>query len=135
MKNRIAAAVVASLLVGSLGATYAQGAQQTMPPHPAPPATSAHMQTPHMQTHEQSGQNMSSDKVEQKIKHALTSHGVTATHVTITFNDGTATLSGTVYNQRDISKAKRAAMGVRGVKRVDTSGLHARGRQVSQTQS
>lgn len=121
MKTRIATAVAASLLIGSLGTAYAQGAQQTTS-QPSPSTTSASMNSS-----EQSSQDMSSDQIEQKIKHALTSHGVTATHVNVTFNDGTATLSGTVYNQRDISKAKKAAMRVRGVKHVDTSGLHARG--------
>ncbi|HET7222780.1 MAG TPA: BON domain-containing protein [Rhodanobacteraceae bacterium] len=124
MKTRIAAAIVASMLVGPLGAAYAQ---QTPPPQSA--STSASMGS-----NGQSSQSMSSDQVEQKIKHALTSHGVTATHVTVTFNDGTATLSGTVYNQRDIAKAKKAAMRVRGVKQVDTSGLHARGSQAGHTQ-
>lgn len=139
MKIRIVAAAVASMLVGSLGAAYAQGAQQT-PPQPPPSATtSAPMNSngqssQSMSSQSMSGQSMSSDQVEQKIKHSLTSHGVTATHVTVTFNDGTATLSGTVYNQRDIAKAKKAAMRVRGVKHVDASGLHARGTQVSKTQ-
>jgi hyperosmotically inducible protein len=70
--------------------------------------------------------NASDTQIEQKVKRELTSHGVTATGVTVSFNDGTATLSGTVYNQRDITKAKNAAMRVRGVKHVDTSNLHAR---------
>lgn len=129
MKTRIAIAVAASLLIGSLGAVHAQGAQQTTS-QPPPATTSASMNGG-----EQSSQNMPSDQIEQKIKHELTSHGVTATHVNVTFNDGTATLSGTVYNQRDISKAKKAAMHVRGVKHVDTSGLHARGSKANQAQS
>lgn len=130
MKTRIAAAVIVSLLAGSLGTAYAQGAQMTSQPSPATTSAS-------MNGSEQSSQNnnMSSDRIEQKIKHALTSHGVTATDVNVTFNDGTATLSGTVYNQRDISKAKKAAMHVRGVKHVDTSDLHARGSKANQTQS
>lgn len=123
MKNRITAAM-AAILVASLGASaYAQAAQTTPPaPTTAPYATNS----------DQSSQSMPSDtassdasKIEQKIKHALTAHGVTATHVTVQFQDGTATLSGTVANQKDVTKAKKAAMRVRGVKHVDTSGLQA----------
>lgn len=123
MKNRLTAAM-AAILVASLGASaYAQAAQTTPPaPATAPSTTNS----------DQSSQSMpsgttSSDasKIEQKIKHALTAHGVTATHVTVQFQDGTATLSGTVANQKDVTKAKKAAMRVRGVKHVDTSGLQA----------
>lgn len=117
MKNRIAAAVIASLLAGSLGTVaYAQGAQQTTP-----------QTTPPTSTYANSAQgNMSGGQTAQMIKHALTSHGVTATHVKVQFSNGTATLSGSVYNQQDIAKAKEAAMGVPGVTHVDTSNLHAR---------
>jgi hypothetical protein len=129
MKTRIAVAV-ASLFVASLGTAYAQAPQQTTPQQPpqtmpqqqpAPPTTSGSMTG-----NGQMNGNASDTQIEQKVKHALTSHGVTATGVTVSFNDGTATLSGTVYNQRDITKAKNAAMRVRGVKQVDTSNLHAR---------
>ncbi|HKZ10418.1 MAG TPA: BON domain-containing protein [Rhodanobacteraceae bacterium] len=125
MKTRIAVAV-ASLFVASLGTAYAQAPQQTpqqTPPQqqpmspPASPMTSATMSS--------TGQAPDT-QIEQKVKHALTSHGVTATGVNVSFDNGTATLSGTVYNQRDIAKAKNAAMRVHGVKQVDTSNLHAR---------
>jgi hyperosmotically inducible protein len=130
MKTRIAVAV-ASLFAVSLGTAYAQTPQQatpqtppqqTMPQQqPASPTTSANMTS-----NGQMNGNASDTQIEQKVKRELTSHGVTATGVTVSFNDGTATLSGTVYNQRDITKAKNAAMRVRGVKHVDTSNLHAR---------
>lgn len=127
MKNRIAVAV-ASLFLASLGtAAYAQGAQQTTPP---PATTSANAMSNGNMANDQSG-----DQMEQKIKHALTAHGVTATHVNVSFSDGTATLSGTVYTERDISKAKKAAMHVKGVKHVDTSGLQARKGQPASSQS
>lgn len=125
MKTRIAVAV-ASLFVASLGTAYAQAPQQTpqqTPPQqqpmsqPASPMTSATMSS--------NGQAPDT-QIEQKVKQALTSHGVTATGVNVSFDNGTATLSGTVYNQRDITKAKNAAMRVHGVKQVDTSNLHAR---------
>jgi len=74
-------------------------------------------------------------QIEQKIKHELTAHGVTATDVQVSFSNGTATLTGTMANHRDISKAKRAAMRVRGVKHVDTSGLQAGSPQSSMPQS
>lgn len=67
----------------------------------------------------------SSSNIEQKVKHELTAHGVTATDVQVSFSNGTATLTGTVATHRDIAKAKKAAMRVRGVKHVDTSGLQA----------
>jgi hyperosmotically inducible protein len=130
MKTRIAVAI-ASLFAVSLGTAYAQTPQQatpqtppqqTMPQQqPASPTTSANMTS-----NGQMNGNASDTQIEQKVKRELTSHGVTATGVTVSFNDGTATLSGTVYNQRDITKAKNAAMRVRGVKHVDTSNLHAR---------
>ena len=129
MKTRIAVAV-ASLFAVSLGTAYAQAPQQATPQQapqsmpqqqPASPTTSANMTS-----NGQMNGNASDTQIEQKVKRELTSHGVTATGVNVSFNDGTATLSGTVYNQRDITKAKNAAMRVRGVKHVDTSNLHAR---------
>jgi hypothetical protein len=130
MKTRIAVAV-ASLFVASLGTAYAQAPQQTpqqtppqqtMPPQqPTPPATSATMSDNGQMTG-----NAPNSQIEQKVKRELTSHGVTATGVTVSFDEATATLTGTVYNQRDITKAKNATMRVRGVKHVDTSNLHAR---------
>jgi hyperosmotically inducible protein len=123
MKSRLTAAM-AAILVASLGASaYAQAAQTT-PPAPATAPYTTHS--------DQSSQSMSNgttssdaSKIEQKIKHALTAHGVTATNVSVQFQEGTATLSGTVANKKDIAKAKKAAMRVRGVKHVDTSGLQA----------
>ncbi|MGH8125237.1 MAG: BON domain-containing protein [Rhodanobacteraceae bacterium] len=121
MKTRIAAAVITSLLAGSLGTiAYAQGAQQMTPQPQTTPMTSA-------------PGDMSGGQTSQQIKQALKSHGVTATHVNVKFSNGTATLSGSVYSQQDIAKAKKAAMGVPGVSHVDTSGLHAR--QGKQSQS
>lgn len=134
MKTRIAIAV-ASLFVASMGATaYAQDAQQMTPP--ASESTTSSMPTSGMsgsmsnESSEQSGSGQSgmrSGRVEQKIKHELASHGVTATNVDVSFSNGTATLSGTVMKQSDIAKAKKAAMRVRGVKHVDTSSLHVQG--------
>lgn len=126
MKTPIAAAV-ASLLLAT--AAYAQAPQQQMPQQ-TPPQTMPQQQpaSPMTSGNEQANQSgMSSNtEIENKVKHELTSHGVTATDVNVAFDNGTATLSGTVYSQRDISKAKKAAMRVRGVKQVDTSNLHAR---------
>ncbi|MGH8216259.1 MAG: BON domain-containing protein [Rhodanobacteraceae bacterium] len=127
MKTRIAAAV-ASLLVASMGtAAYAQGAQQTTPqttPPTSSPYTSNSMQS------NQPMNNMSSGRVARQVKQELTSHGVTATNVNVSFSSGTATLSGTVATRADINKAKSAAMRVRGVKHVDTSNLQARAGQM-----
>lgn len=149
MRTRIAAAI-ASLLFASLGtAAYANGAQQTppqqmppqqtMPPQeptpqqtmPPQPATSSTSASATGGEQSMQGNDRSNDRIEQKVKHELKVHGVTATDVTVSFNDGTATLTGTVANHRDIAKAKKAAMRVRGVKHVDTSGLQARSAQSS----
>jgi osmotically-inducible protein OsmY len=126
MKTRIAAAL-ASLLVASMGtAAYAQGAQQTTP-QTTPPTS-----TPYTNNGTQSTQPMynngttSDSRTEQQIKQKLTANGITATNVNITFNDGTATLSGTVATQQDIAKARTEALRVQGVKHVDTSNLQAR---------
>jgi len=134
MKTRIAAAL-ASLVVASFGtAAYAQTAPQQAPPQPASttttPYTSGTPSTPYNDSSNQmssptSSGMMSSSNIEQKVKHELTAHGVTATDVQVSFSNGTATLTGTVATHKDISKAKKAAMRVRGVKHVDTSGLQA----------
>lgn len=136
MKTRIAAAV-ASLLVASMGTVaYAQQTTpQTTPPTETPPATSPYStnSTNPSMNNSSMHNNMSSARVEKKVKQELTSHGVTATNVNVSFNDGTATLSGTVATEQDINKAKSAAMRVRGVKHVDTSNLQARA-QTGQSQ-
>lgn len=129
MKTRIAAAL-ASLVVASFGtAASAQAAPQQAPPQPAS-TTSGTPSTPYNESSNQmssptSSGMMSSSNIEQKVKHELTAHGVTATDVQVSFSNGTATLTGTVATHKDISKAKKAAMRVRGVKHVDTSGLQA----------
>ena len=127
MKTRIAAAL-ASLVVASIGtAAYAQATPQ-VPPQPTSTTTSPYTsgdQSGQMSSPSSSAGMESSSNVEQKVKHQLTAHGITATDVQVSFSNGTATLTGTVATHRDISKAKKAAMRVRGVKHVDTSGLQA----------
>lgn len=131
MKTRIAAAL-ASLIVASFGtAAYAQQTPPQMPPQS--PSTTAQPTTNQMghsngTSDQMSGSSSSNgmaseDKIEQKVKHELTAHGVTATDVQVSFSNGTATLTGTVAKHKDIAKAKKAAMHVRGVKHVDISGL------------
>lgn len=123
MKTRIAAAL-ASLVVASLGtAAFAQT---------TPPATTSASMSSNSSMSGNNMNSMSSTGTEQKIKQALTSHGITATNVNVSFSNGTATLSGTVATQRDIAKARRAALRVRGVKHVDTSNLTARGQMGTQ---
>jgi osmotically-inducible protein OsmY len=120
MKTRIAAAV-ASLVIASLGtAAYAQ----TTPPSSTTSAYPTNTAQPNSMNNNMS--NMSNSQTEQKIKQELTSNGITATNVNVSFSDGTATLSGTVATQRDIAKARMEAMRVHGVKHVDTSNLQAR---------
>lgn len=134
MKTRIATAL-ASLIVASFGtAAYAQTTPQ-VPPQSASTTTSPYTSSGQMTQDSNASNPMSgsssstgmasSSNIEQKVKHELTAHGVTATDVQVSFSNGTATLTGTVATHRDISKAKKAAMRVRGVKHVDTSGLQA----------
>lgn len=121
MKTRIAAAL-ASLIVASFGtAAYAQQTTPQTMPQPASTAASPNSMSSPMSSSDMS----SSSNVEEKVKHELTAHGVTATDVQVSFSNGTATLTGTVAKHKDIAKAKKAAMRVRGVKHVDVSGLQA----------
>jgi osmotically-inducible protein OsmY len=123
MKTRLTAAI-ASLVFASLGATaFAQDAQQVPPQQQTPPQ----QQMPPM-TSGQMGQstNATSSMMVSKVRRALARQGITATNVSISVSGGTATLSGTVATRQDVSKAKRAAMQVRGITQVDVSGLHAR---------
>jgi|SRR5690348_51608 osmotically-inducible protein OsmY len=116
MKTRIAAAL-ASLVVASFGtAAYAQTTPQAASTAATPNSMSSPMSSSGM---------TSSSNIEEKVKHELTAHGVTATDVQVSFSNGTATLTGTVAKHKDIAKAKKAAMRVRGVKHVDVSGLQA----------
>lgn len=122
MKTRIAVAL-ASLVVASFGtAAYAQTTPQSSSTMAPPYTSSSQMNQSEMSGNSSSGMQ-SEDKIEQKVKHELTAHGVTATDVQVSFSNGTATLTGTVAKHKDIAKAKKAAMRVRGVKHVDTSGL------------
>lgn len=121
MKTRIAVAL-ASLVVASFGtAAFAQTTPQAASTTASPPMSS-NMSSPMSSS---SNGMTSSSNIEQKVKHELTAHGITATDVQVSFSNGTATLTGTVATHKDIAKAKRAAMHVRGVKHVDTSGLQA----------
>lgn len=137
MKSRLTVAIASLLVAGAGTVAYAQAPQQQTPPPQTPPPTqptqpmaSAPMTAPTPPADASStGNSMangSNSKIDHKIKQALTAHGVTATHVNVAFSDGTATLTGSVFTHADIAKAKKAAMGVHGVKHVDTSGLHSK---------
>jgi hyperosmotically inducible protein len=52
-----------------------------------------------------------------------TTEGVSFTDISVTTRDGAVSLSGTVGSGAEIDRAKQVAMGVKGVKSVDTSGL------------
>lgn len=128
MKTRIAVAI-ATLLVASMGAAAYAQAQQTTPEPMSASSTSTSTTTTTTQSNKSmSNGDMSNDWTEREVKKELKSHGVTPTNVSVTFEDGTATLTGTVATKRDIRKAKSAAMRVRGVKHVDTSGLQVQAR-------
>lgn len=120
MKTHIAVAV-ASLFVASLG--IVAYAQQTMPQQASPQSSSMSHQS---MAHDNMSNDMSSDMVTDKVKKELKSHGLSSDDISVSFASGTATLSGTVASKRDVKKAKQAAMKVKGVKHVDTSGLQVR---------
>ncbi|WEN16832.1 BON domain-containing protein [Rhodanobacter sp. AS-Z3] len=52
-----------------------------------------------------------------------TTKGVSATDISVSTNDGVVTLSGTVSSAAEKASAEDVAKGVKGVKRVDASGL------------
>lgn len=147
MKTRLTI-VIASLITASLGASaFAQSVpqapqqqtppaqtmpqqqmppQQTPPAQPMPPQSMPPQQTPPTASASATGNAASGTQVARQIKRALTKNGITATHVQVTVDNGTATLSGTVFSKQDVAKAKQIAMQVSGVTQVDDSGLHSR---------
>ncbi|HEX5487810.1 MAG TPA: BON domain-containing protein [Rhodanobacteraceae bacterium] len=126
MKTERIAIAIGSLLIASAGATaYAQQTPQQTPQQMPPSASTAYMSGASHANRPMSN-DMSNSSITRQVKQELTSHGVTATNVDVSFENGTATLTGTVATQGDIGKARSAALRVKGVKHVDTSGLHAR---------
>ena len=125
MKTRL---VLAALLAVSFGVV---ANAQTAPPPSSPPPTntpptsmpSSTMNRGEMSNSTMNKGEMSNDAIVNKVKKELMSHGLSSDDIAVTFADGTATLSGSVTKHADVKKAKSAAMKVRGVKKVDTSGL------------
>ncbi|MEO7051572.1 MAG: BON domain-containing protein [Rhodanobacter sp.] len=117
MKTRL---VLASLLAVSIG-VVANAAQTTSPQSPPPQTPPTSMPSSMMHNNQ-----TSSDAVVTKVKHELATHGLSSDDISVTFQDGTATLTGNVAKHGDIKKAESAAMKVRGVKKVDTSGLEVK---------
>ena len=118
MKTRL---VLAGLLAVSFGAV---ANAQTTPPPSSPPPT--HTPPSSMPSSTMNRGEMSNDAIVNKVKKELMSHGLSSDDISVTFADGTATLSGSVTKHADVKKAKSAAMKVRGVKKVDTSGLEVK---------
>ena len=56
-----------------------------------------------------------------------TTEGVSFTDISVDTRDGVVSLSGTVGSGAEVDRAKQVAMGVKGVKSVDTSGLTVAG--------
>lgn len=106
MKTRL---VLAGLFAVSIGAVA--NAAQTTPPQTPPTSTRASMMN---------DSETSDEAIVTKVKQQLTTHGLSSDDISVTFQDGTATLSGNVARHEDIEKAKSAALKVRGVKKVDT---------------
>lgn len=52
-----------------------------------------------------------------------TTKGISATDISVSTSDGVVSLSGTVSSAAEKTSAERVAHGVKGVKRVDASGL------------
>ncbi|HET9819794.1 MAG TPA: BON domain-containing protein [Rhodanobacteraceae bacterium] len=126
MKTKRLAIAIGALFVASAGATaYAQTTPHQTPEQMPPSASTASMSGARHANRPMSN-DMSSDSIIRQVKQELMSRGVTATNVSVTFQDGTAILTGTVATQGDIGKARAAALRVKGVKHVDTSGLQAR---------
>ena len=112
MKTRL---VLAAMLAVSIGAVA--NAAQTMPPQTPPTSNPSSMMT---------NSSMSNEAIVTKVDQELKTHGLSSDDISVTFQDGTATLSGSVAKHGDIKKAKSAALKVRGVKKVDTSGLEVK---------
>jgi hyperosmotically inducible protein len=70
------------------------------------------------------GDAVSDTWITTKVKSEFaTTNGVSATDISVDTKDGAVKLSGTVASSAEIDRAKQVAMGIKGVKSVDTSGL------------
>ncbi|HET7359308.1 MAG TPA: BON domain-containing protein [Rhodanobacteraceae bacterium] len=76
------------------------------------------------------GDAVSDTWISTKVKSEFaTTDGVSATDIAVDTKDGKVMLSGTVSSNAEIERARQVAMGVKGVKSVDTSGLTVSGGQ------
>jgi osmotically-inducible protein OsmY len=117
MNTRTAAAIASLLIAPFCTGAFAQGAQQTAPEMPPPATTAEYAGAPPAAAN-------ANDTVAGEVKNALQAHGISTDDITVTFQNGTATISGSVSSEADVTSATKIAMHVNGVKQVDVSGLH-----------
>jgi osmotically-inducible protein OsmY len=117
MNTRTAAAIASLLIAPFCTGAFAQGAQQTAPEMPPPATTAEYAGAPPAAAN-------ANDTVAGEVKNALQAHGISTDDITVTFQNGTATISGSVSSEADVTTATKIAMHVNGVKQVDVSGLH-----------
>jgi len=112
MKTSLHTLAFASLLsLGSASVAFAQGAT-----------------TPNGESKMNSDQPVTDTWITTKVKTELaTTDGVKSTDISVKTIDGTVTLTGVVATDIAAKKAVAAAESVKGVKRVDASGLKSKG--------
>lgn len=110
-----------TLLAASLALGMVMGTSSAMAKDP--PKTADHSAMTHADTHE-SAEPVTDSWITTKVKaDLLTSKNVPGTEVMVETVNGVVTLKGTVASQAEHDKALRVTKGIKGVKRVDASGL------------
>ncbi|MEG2805907.1 BON domain-containing protein [Stenotrophomonas sp.] len=108
--------LAASLALGMVMATSSAMAKD-------PPKTTDHSAMTHADKHD-SAEPVTDSWITTKVKaDLLTSKNVPGTEVMVETVNGVVTLKGTVATQAEHDKALRVTQGIKGVKRVDASGL------------
>ena len=109
MKSKlIAASIGAILFTSAMGFAYANDPASTEP----------------TMTNAQSEQPGTDAWITTKVKAELAlEKGVSSTDIDVSTTNGVVTLTGDLDSKAEVSKAVNAAKGVKGVKRVDSSGL------------
>ena len=104
MRNVAKLALCSTLALGAVGLTTATFAADEMPAKSDQPVTDTWITT--------------------KVKTELaTTDGVKSTDISVTTKDGVVALIGVLMSQASVDKAIAATESVKGVKRVDSSGL------------
>lgn len=110
-----------NLLAASLALGMVLGTSSAMAKDP--PKTTDHAAMTHADTHD-SAEPVTDSWITTKVKaDLLTSKNVPGTEVKVETVNGVVTLTGTVASQAEHDKALRVTKGIKGVQRVDASGL------------